>query len=160
MAGDQVAAITGIPQNVKIDSLKGFCAAAASSGAIGLFHMVGITPEAQTLEMCFHGSKPENIYDITPELIEEAEARLWTAKNDAVDLIVTGCPHYSPAEFMQLVQLIKGRKIHCSVIFWVFTNRSVYAWIKNNGILKDLTDIGVMAKKFQLCPLMKSHSAC
>jgi predicted aconitase len=28
MAGDQVAAITGIPQNIKIDSLKGFCAAA------------------------------------------------------------------------------------------------------------------------------------
>jgi predicted aconitase len=74
MAGDQVAAITGIPQNIKIDSLKGFCAAAASSGAVGLFHMVGITPEAHTLEMCLHGNKPENVYDITPKLIKKAEA--------------------------------------------------------------------------------------
>jgi predicted aconitase len=122
MAGDQVASITGIPQNVKIDSLKGFCAAAASSGAIGLFHMVGITPEAQTL----------------------AEDRLCTAKSDAVDLIVTGCPHYSPAEFNRLVQLIKGKKVHSSVIFWAFTNRSVYAWIKDNGILTDLAGAGVM----------------
>ena len=94
MAGDQVATIKGIPQNVKIDSLKGFCAAAASSGAIGLFHMVGITPEAQTLEMCLHGNKPEKVIDITPDLIKKAEDRLWTAKSDAVDLIVTGCPHY------------------------------------------------------------------
>ena len=144
MAGDQVAAITGIPRNVKIDSLKGFCAAAASSGAVGLFHMVGVTPEAQTLEMCFRGSKPENIYDITPESIAETEQRLWTVKNDAVDLIIAGCPHYSPAEFMQLVQLIRGRKVHFSVIFWVFTSRSVYAWIKDNGILRDLKEAGVM----------------
>lgn len=144
MAGDQVAAITGIPQNIKIDSLKGFCAAAASSGAVGLFHMVGITPEAQTLEMCLHGNKPENVYDITPKLIEKAEDRLWTVKRDAVDLIVTGCPHYSPAEFYRLVQLIKGKKVHSSVIFWAFTNRSVYAWIKDNGVLSDLTAAGVM----------------
>ena len=144
MAGDQVASITGIPQNVKIDSLKGFCAAAASSGAIGLFHMVGITPEAQTLKMCLHGNKPEKVIDITPNLIKNAEDRLCTAKSDAVDLIVTGCPHYSPAEFNRLVQLIKGKKVHSSVIFWAFTNRSVYAWIKDNGILTDLAGAGVM----------------
>jgi predicted aconitase len=130
MAGDQVAAITGIPQNVKIDSL--------------LFHMVGITPEAQTLEMCLHGKKPENVYDITPKLIKKAEDRLWTVKRDTVDLVVVGCPHYSPAEFIRLVQLIKGKKVHSSVIFWVFTNRSVYAWIKDNGILANLTDAGIM----------------
>ena len=144
MAGDQVAAITGIPPDAKIDSLKGFCAAAASSGAVGLFHMVGITPEAQTLEMCLHQSKPQSVFDITPKLIKKAEDRLWTVKGDAVDLIVSGCPHYSPAEFIQLVRLIKGKRIHNSVIFWAFTNRTVYAWIKNNGILKDLTDAGVM----------------
>jgi predicted aconitase len=129
---------------LKIDSLKGFCAAAASSGAIGLFHMVGITPEAQTLEMCLHGNKPEKVIDITPNLIKKAEDRLCTAKSDAVDLIVTGCPHYSPAEFNRLVQLIKGKKVHSSVIFWAFTNRSVYAWIKDNGILTDLAGAGVM----------------
>ena len=144
MAGDQVAAIAGIPQNVKIDSLKGFCAAAACSGAVGLLHMVGITPEAQSLEMCLHGNKPGAVYDITPELIQKAEDQLWTVKNEAVDLIVTGCPHYSPAEFIRLVQRIKGKKVHSSVVFWAFTSRSVYAWIKNNGILKDLADAGAM----------------
>ena len=144
MAGDQVAAITGIPQDIKIESLKGFCAAAASSGAVGLFHMVGITPEAQTLKMCLHRNKPENVYDLTPELIERAEDRLWAINSDTVDLVVTGCPHYSPDEFNRLVKLINGRKVHSSVIFWAFTNRSVYAWIKDNGVLADLTGAGVM----------------
>ena len=108
MAGDQVAAITGIPQNIKIDCLKGFCAAAASSGAVGLFHMVGITPEAQTLEMCLHGSQPQKVYDLTRKLIKQAEDRLWAINNDTVDIVVAGCPHYSPAEFNRLVKLING----------------------------------------------------
>jgi hypothetical protein len=129
---------------VKIDSLKGFCAAAASSGAVGLCHLVGITPEAQTLEMCLQGNKPQTVLEITPSAIRRAEERLRTVKNDTVDLVVTGCPHYSTAEFIRLVKLIKDKKVHDSVVFWAFTNRTVYAWIKNNGILSHLLDRGVM----------------
>ena len=144
MAGDRVAAVTGIPPDVKIDSLKGFCAAAASSGAVGLCHLVGITPEAQTLEMCLQGNKPRRVLEITPAAIRKAQEHLCMVKNDAVDLVVTGCPHYSTAEFMRLAQLIKDKRIHESVVFWVFTNRTVFAWIKNKGILSDLIAGGVM----------------
>ncbi len=158
MAGDQVAAVTGIPQNVKIDSLKGFCAAAASSGAVGLCHLVGITPEAQTLEMCLQGHKPQTVLEITPQAIRETEEKLRTVKNDAVDLVVSGCPHFSTAEFIRLVQLIDGEKVHDSVVFWVFTNRVVYAWIKNNGILSDLIDRGVMVFT-DGCPLQYPRQA-
>ena len=144
MAGDRIAALTGIPPDVKIDSLKGFCAAAASSGAVGLCNLVGITPEAQTLEMCLDGRKPKTVLEITPAAIRRAEERLRTVKTDAVDLVVGGCPHYSIAEFIRLAQLINDKKVHDSVVFWVFTNRVVYAWIKNNGILSDLVNRGVM----------------
>jgi len=61
-----------------------------------------------------------------------------------VDLVVTGCPHYSTAEFIRLANLLHNKKVHDSVVFWVFTNRTVYAWIKNNGMLSDLVDRGVM----------------
>jgi predicted aconitase len=105
---------------------------------------VGITPEAQTLEMCLHGSKPQTVLEITPHAIRETEEKLWTVKNDGVDLVVSGCPHYSSAEFVRLAQLIQGKKVHSSVVFWVFTNRTVFAWIKNNGILADLIAGGVM----------------
>ena len=106
--------------------------------------MLGITPEAQTGKMCFHGKNPEKIIEITPAMLKDTEDRLWTVRGDAIDLVVSGCPHYSPAEFGRLLSLIKGKKINKSVIFWVFTNRTVYAWIKNSGILADLTDAGVM----------------
>jgi len=143
IAADQVAAVSGIPPLVTFDNLKGFFAGAASSGAVGLCHLLGITPEAQTREMCFHGGQPQNTVQITPEMIADAEHRLQTIQGDRIDWITTGCPHYSPAEFMRLAELMDGKKVHNSVAFWVFTSRSVYAWIQENGILRQLSDSGI-----------------
>jgi predicted aconitase len=144
MAGDRVAAVEGIPQNVEVDSLKGFSAAAASSGAVGLFHLVGLTPEAQTLEMCLQGTRLKEVLEISPKMIRNVEKRLRTAKGDTVDLLALGCPHFSIMEFRELARLMNGKKVHSSVAFWVFTSRTIYGWTKNCGIVKDLTDSGIM----------------
>ncbi len=53
LAGDRVSAVEGIPQKVSMDKLKTFSAAAASSGAVGLFHIIGVTPEAPDIKTCF-----------------------------------------------------------------------------------------------------------
>lgn len=143
IAGDQIAAVSGIPPIVTFDSLKGFFAGAASSGAVGLCHLIGITPEAQTEEMCFHGGHPEKVVQITPELIADAEQLLQTIDRDNIDWITLGCPHYSPAEFMRLAQLMNGKRVNGSVAFWVYTSRSVYAWIRENGILRQLSNSGI-----------------
>jgi predicted aconitase len=152
MAGDRVVAIEGIPRSVGMDSLKGFSAAAASSGAVGLFHLVGVTPEAQTLEMCLQGTRPKEVLEIAPEMIRKAEEKLWTAEGDMVDLVVIGCPHFSFVEFRELAHLMNGKKVHSAIAFWVFTSRTVYGWIKDCGIVKDLTDSGVMVYT-DGCPL-------
>ena len=143
IAGDEIAAVLGIPPSVTFDNLKGFFAGAASSGAVGLCHLIGVTPEAQTKEMCFHGSRPEKIVQITPKMIVESERGLQNIQTESIDWITTGCPHYSPAEFMRLAQLMKGKKVNTSVAFWVYTSRSVHAWIQANGILEQLHNAGV-----------------
>jgi len=144
MAGDRVVAIEGIPQNAGIDSLKGFSAAVASSGAVGLFHLVGMTPEAQTIEMCLQGTRPKEVLEISPTMIRKAEQGLWTTKGDIVDLVAIGCPHFSFMEFRELAELMNGKKVHSSIVFWVFTSRTIHGWIKNCGILKGLIDSGIM----------------
>ena len=47
------------------DQLKAFAAAAASSGRVALFHMVGVTPEAPTLDAAFQGRAPGQTIEIT-----------------------------------------------------------------------------------------------
>jgi len=55
---NQVPVIVGMSAGVTGDNLKALGAAAASSGSVMLFHAVGITPEAATLEQACHGDKP------------------------------------------------------------------------------------------------------
>lgn len=57
-AGGAIPAITGLPADTTEDELKALGAAAASSGAIALFHAVGITPEAPTLQAALNGVAP------------------------------------------------------------------------------------------------------
>ena len=142
IAADRIAALDGVPQDVSIDSLKAFSAAAASSGAVGLFHIVGVTPEAQTLEMCFQ-EPPLECVDVIPAMLREAEERLSDSTIDRPDLIALGCPHFSEDEFVHLDQLFQGREIHDSITFWVFTSRAVYSLIENSGILEEFQSAGI-----------------
>ncbi len=48
--GGDVPVIEGLPASTTRDQLKALGAAAASTGAVALFHVVGVTPEAPTLE--------------------------------------------------------------------------------------------------------------
>jgi len=48
------------------------------------------------------------------------------------------------------------KKVHGSVVFWVFTSRGVYEWLKNCEMLKDLTDSRVMVF-YHGCSLQYPH---
>ena len=88
LAGDRVAALDGIPENVSMDNLKSFSAAAASSGAVGLFHIIGVTPEAPDIQSCFRSETPMETSPITREMLDAAEAKLNQGGAGMPDLIV------------------------------------------------------------------------
>jgi len=50
LAEDKIPVIEGLDPEASGDQLKALCAATASSGAVALFHAVGVTPEANSLE--------------------------------------------------------------------------------------------------------------
>ncbi len=143
IAGDRVVAIEGLPTQVPVMNLKSFGAAAASTGAVGLFHLIGITPEAHTREMCFHGRLPEIVVDVSLSRLRETAGKLASYHVSEVDWIVMGCPHFSWEEFHRLTSLLQNRKIHSSAAFWVYTSRQVYGWIESSGMLQDLANCGV-----------------
>ena len=58
------AAIDGLPPGQSEDRLKAIGAAAASSGSVAMFHVVGSTPEAPTLDAALHGMPPERVETI------------------------------------------------------------------------------------------------
>ena len=143
LAGDKVAALMGLPVRVPVDSLKAFSAAAASSGAVGLFHIIGVTPEAPDMKTCFGSREPQSKTIITPAMIDSAFSRLNQGKCNVPDLITLGCPHYSVEEFKTLEQLFGSRKIKPGIEFWVFTSRHTYDEIRTSDLLKKVERCGV-----------------
>ena len=142
LSGNGVPVLNGIPADVGCDQLKAFGAGVASSGGVGLFHIIGVTPEAPTLESVFEGRQPSQRIIIKEEELFEAQ-KLSTAKEGKVDLVLIGCPHASFSEIEKLTQLLNRKKICKSVEFWIQTNRGIYSWIKEMGILQKLKTTGI-----------------
>jgi predicted aconitase len=142
-AGNKVVAIDGIPETVSVENLKGLGAAAASSGSVALFHVIGVTPEAHSREMCLKKKSTQNSIALTAEMIKNVEEKLWTTGEERVDWVGLGCPHFSFSEFRELAGLIAGKKISKDVRVTVFTSRNIHAWAEQLGILDRLNNAGI-----------------
>jgi predicted aconitase len=132
VAGTRVPVIEGL-EHASEDQLKALGAAAASSGAVALFHAVGITPEAPTLDTAFGGRAPDTTVDVTPDTIARARDSLTTARGDEIHGASLGAPHLSLDEFAALIPLIEDVHVHPSIEFYVQTNRFVLGEIERRG---------------------------
>jgi predicted aconitase len=139
--GQEIAAITGLPGTVTEDQLKALGAAGASSGAVAMFHVVGVTPEAADLERATQGEPPSRTLTLTAERIRPALDRLSTTNAGRVDAVAVGSPHFSPEEFASLVPLVRGRRMR--VPFFACTGRDVLAGLERSGDAGVLRDAGV-----------------
>lgn len=140
--GDAVGVVTGIAKHPGENALKAFGAAAASSGATGLFHIAGVTPEAPTLDAALGGREPRATIRVTKEMAAHAQASLSTAGSaDRLDAVAIGSPHLSLAEFDALERLVAGRRL--AVPIYACTGRHVLAELDRGGRRKALEASGV-----------------
>jgi len=142
---DTIPVITGDISDANLIRHKHFGAAAASSGGVEMYHMVGITPEAPSVEAAFGGAaKGERfVYDAA------ARARVYETLNSVgsstdVDYVMLGCPHYSIEQIAQAAALIEGRKVHENSALWIFTSRAVKAEADASGYARILRSAGAL----------------
>ena len=127
-AGSAVAAIDGLPPGLSEDRLKALGAAAASSGSVAMFHSVGSTPEAPTLDAALQGFAPDSVETIGIAELRATRDEMTTAGADAVLRAVSlGTPHASEAELARYVALLAGRRVGPGVEVIVSTARDVVA---------------------------------
>jgi predicted aconitase len=125
-AGSAVAAIEGLPPGLSEDRLKALGAAAASSGSVAMFHAVGSTPEAPTLDAALQGSEPDAVETVGIAALRAARDGLTTASaDDALRAVSLGTPHASAAELARYAELLAGRRVDPGVEVIVSTGREV-----------------------------------
>ncbi len=139
--GDRVAVIDGLPPGTSEDRLKALGAAAASTGAVALFHVAGVTPEAPTLEAALGGRPPAEVIPLTPADVRATLATLSTSSDGAIEAVALGSPHFSRDEFRRLHGLARGRTFF--VPFYVCTGREVLEAVAAEGLVDDLEAAGV-----------------
>lgn len=117
------------------DLLKLLGAALASSGAVALYHIEGVTPEARALpDLCPRDVPVMDVEDLGP-----ARAAL-NSDASAIDLVVLGCPHASLAELRRIADGVRGRRLRSA--FWVTTSRPVREAAEAEGLVAMVEEAG------------------
>ncbi|MBP5394628.1 MAG: aconitase X catalytic domain-containing protein [Candidatus Methanomethylophilaceae archaeon] len=97
---------------------KTMAAAMAAAGAVAMFHVEGVTPEAANYDV----SDLEVIH-IGKKELDDAFQKVNTA--DDVQLIALGCPHLTEREIHEIAMMLKGKKKRGDAEIWFCTSRAV-----------------------------------
>jgi len=140
--GREIPLIVGLPPTVTRDQLKALGASAASTGALALFHVLEVTPEAPTLDAVISKDGPVRQIALKPDMVKRALGRLTTADTaEQIDAVAVGSPHFSITEFEALLKLIRGRCF--SVPFYACTARATLRDLERRGDLHVLREAGL-----------------
>lgn len=124
------------------DELKHLGCALASYGSMAMFHMVGVTPEAPTLEAAFGGNLPVDEIVIADADLEKVYAG-YNLKDRSANLVVFSGPQLSLFEIKDLSERFAGRKVHKGTQVFVTTAASVKESASRLGYLAVLEGAGV-----------------
>ena len=139
---NEVPVVNGLDCRPTEDQLKAMAAAAASSGEVGMFHIVGVTPEAATLREALGGRQAQRTVPVSIEDLRRTREALTTATGSRVDVVAFGSPHCSLTECRALAALMAGRRALDTVEVFVTTSRAVRDLLTRSGELAVLEDFG------------------
>lgn len=136
--GFKIPVFTGL-ENPTPEALMNLGAQLNTGGNVAIYHIVGVTPEAHTLEDAFHGEKPTEEVVITNEDLKGMRERL-TDQGGKIDFALYGCPHFTIRQVTTVANLVKGKKL--AVPLWIMTSSLTKELAARMGLLDTLKEAG------------------
>ena len=112
------------PVSPTADQLKQLGAALASYGSLAMYHLVGVTPEARTVEEAFGGRSPQRTLDVDPGTLD-ATFDTFQPEHERSELVVFGTPQLSLYEFRDLARHIAGKRVNPETRVFLTTSDAV-----------------------------------
>jgi len=128
-----------------------FAALATTSGA-EICHIVGITPEAPTLEAALGGKEPIKTFTVTQEDYDVSFSKVCDKGSGLVQLVSLGCPHYSLQEIKQAANYLQNNRVAPETKLLIWTDLSIKAMADASGYTKMIEDAGAWLVTSS-CPL-------
>src|SRR5574344_2236333 len=145
--------------------LKDFGAATASNGAVGLYHIDKITPEAkeQGEKLIKEGANIYVIDDAELERVYNSYPIMWKNKEKKANICFIGCPHLNYFQLLdwhdRLESALEGKKrkkVTCHVVFNAAPKVVEHFKNEHPDLYKDFYKMG--ASISSICPLMYTNN--
>jgi predicted aconitase len=137
IAGKRIPYVEGIRFS-RHEEVKGFLAAAGSSGGMGLVLIDGISPEAERINR----EVLRGVERITIDNKDLSRAVEESSCED-VDAVLIGCPHASAELIEDLALMIAEKGVRAYKPVWIFTSHHVYEELSRKGVIELLISRGV-----------------
>jgi predicted aconitase len=126
--GERIPVVTGRIARPDLIRHKHFGAAAASSGGVEMYHLVGVTPEAPTLQQALGSREPLAVIPYGQAEQRRTYDELNSKASDPnVDFVMLGCPHAALEQLREIASLLDGKRISANCNLWIFTSRAIRA---------------------------------
>lgn len=140
--GLDIPIYTNIARLPDLNRLMALCSAGISSGSIVMHHIVGVTPEAPTVEKAGGNKKNLALMTYGRDQRRVAYEQLNRSKRHDVDIVALGCPHCSLERMAVISRLLEGKKIHGNTRLFVTTNSMIKAMADMQGFTSVIVRAG------------------
>ncbi len=129
--GHRIPVFQGLPAKVSMEALMNLGAQLNTAGAVPMYHIVGVTPEAPTLEAALQGGKAEIEVRIGQKDLD-AQLEKFSEPPGPIDFVMFGCPHFTLRQVMQVVELIGARRLRTEM--WILTSSYTHEMARRIGL--------------------------
>lgn len=145
-AYDRVPVVTGLRPNLETEELKAMCSACSPALIGTLMFLVGISPEANTVEEAFGGkvSKDVDRLWVDAGTMRQAYEQLSNTTKEDVDVVMSGCPFKTIYEIQEVVEQLGDDKVKEGVKFIIHTDRVTYVLAEHMGLVDRIVDAGAL----------------
>ena len=138
--GKGIPVFTGLPKRIAPEALMNLGAQLNTSGAYGMYHIVGCTPEAPTLEAAFGVKDPVRKVAITDEDLEHILNEISEPGNRKIDFAMFGCPHFTLNQVQEIATMVNGEKLLAEM--WILTSSHTKEMATRMGLLEIIENAG------------------
>ncbi|MDY5423463.1 aconitase X catalytic domain-containing protein [Hornefia butyriciproducens] len=139
--GEGIPVFTGLPrQTITREALRNLGAELNTSGAYGMYHIIGVTPEAPDMDTAFGGKAPEKEVVLTDQDMEEILHEISLEGNRPIDFVMFGCPHFTLEEVRHIAGKIEGKKLKKEM--WILTSSLVKEMAERMGLDQTISEAG------------------
>jgi predicted aconitase len=144
VAGTRNVVFDGLPRTMTIEQCKYLTSPLTVDGACTMCHMVGVTPEAPTLEAALGGKKPREVVAVTRKDLQAVRDMFNTVSPGAVQLAVFGCPHLTITELRELASLLEGKRLKAGAQITVGVSNMTCGLAKEAGYVDTIEKAGAI----------------